>query len=138
MLSYNNKGLEDYLAGVDSKIGARLDYNGITNTKFLLQQLNYNGYAVAWCDAFTFPDGKTKGFIPACGQLYLAFNNKNAINTALSKCGGTAMNGYHYWTSTFGGSTDYGNFFWTILNDGSVSSSLLDNYCYVRPFAAYP
>lgn len=82
---------------------AKTDYRGNENTTAILNQLGNSSStsdapAAYYCRAFTFPNGK-KGYLGAAGEWQAALDNKNAIVSALSKCGGTAMSDY-YWTST--------------------------------------
>ena len=135
---------ERYLSGTtnsgttDSTV-AKTDYNGATNTWLIVGRCQPSTeYAAGACDAYTFPDGKTRGYLPALGELYLAYQNKAAVDAALSKCGGTVLPTQYHWSSTFYGI--YGGFRsgWLLTwNDGNVYNSLLnDNPC-VRAFGAY-
>jgi hypothetical protein len=78
-----------------------VDYDGEVQTTVILSELGNNSSAAPaayYCRAFTFPNGK-KGYLGAAGEWWAAFNNKVAIESALSKCGGSAAK-YYYWTST--------------------------------------
>ena len=112
------------------------DYNGAENTANILKTQSSTEYAAGYCNALIFPDGNTKGFLPSLGQLNLAYQNKSAVATALSKCGGTAMANYYHWSSSFWGVDDIYRFCWTLRwSDGKVDSDSLYNRCHVRPFA---
>lgn len=89
---------------------AKEDYDGVTNTQQLIAQLN--GYtdsggvvgapAAEACAAYTFPNG-AKGYLPSLGEWNVAYNNKEAIISAMSIIGGTQINNKQYesyWTST--------------------------------------
>ena len=130
--------LNEYIAAIPNSMMAANDYDGAGNAKKILLMQPSTSYAAGYCNAFTFPDGKTKGYLPSYGQLYLARQNKAAIDTALSTCGGTAM-GTLYWTSTFLGSV-YGEDSCYSCNWQEHSASNygnLDDYYSVRPFGAY-
>ena len=111
-----SKSYDYYMTAISGETAAKVDYDGAGNTaKMLLAQSNAY-YAAGYCNSFIFPDGKTKGFLPSLGQLWLAYQNKAAVDAALRKCGGTVMgidSDFPYlWTSTYyiGGSS-YGYFF---------------------------
>lgn len=136
---------EDYMIRISGTTKALSDYDGAGNTEKIIRAVpmyNYADYAAGYCNAFTFPDGKTKGFLPSLGQLNLAYQNKAAVDAALAACGGTAMNissNALYWSSTFYG-TDYNNYraCWILYwSDGSIERRLLNSANKVRPFAAY-
>ena len=107
---------ETYLSGITDETVAKTDYNGAYNTQQILTLQPSTEYAAGWCNAYTFPDGKTKGYLPALGELYLAYQNKDAINAALTKCGGAALvYRAYYWSSTFYGLTvDEQIMFWRL------------------------
>ena len=132
-----NDPLENYMTAMPNETAAKADYNGSRNTANILKMQPSTSYAAGYCNAFTFPDGKTKGFLPSLGQLNLAYQNKTAIDTALSKCGGTAMGtAYYYWSSTFWGVNGGYRFCWTLSwSDGTVYRYRLSDGNYVRPFA---
>ena len=133
---------ETYLSGTtnsgtaDSTV-AKKDYNGATNTHLIVTKCQSStGYAAGWCDAYTFPDG-SKGYLPAVGELYLASQNMEAINAALTKCGGTAFGGNYYWSSTFYGMYGFGRYCWNLHRSGDgVDYDSLVGRCYVRAFSA--
>lgn len=128
--------LERYMtAKSDSEI-AKTDYDGAGNTAYILQAQPSSIYAAGWCDAFTFPDRRTKGYLPSLGQWNLAYQNKAKIEAALSKCEGIAMSSC-YRSSTFWGIDSFCYrrcwiFFWC---DGDVINNNLRHCYHVRPFA---
>lgn len=82
---------------------AKTDYDGEAQTTTILNELGNSSStadapAAYYCRAYTFPNGK-KGYLGAAGEWQAVLDNKAAIKSALSKCGGTSMN-YYYWTST--------------------------------------
>ena len=128
--------LENYVTAIKDEDAAMVDYDGACNTAKILQLKPSTGYAAGYCNSFTFPDGKTKGYLPSLGQLYLAYQNKVAINAALAVCGGTVMAESWYWSSTFRGLLVDVRRCWGLdWSDGRISSSGLDYDKYVRPFA---
>ena len=139
---YNNFDTiyDEYMTWHTSSATALSDYDGAGNTAKMLIVDDRYYYAAGYCDTYIFPDGKTKGYLPALGQLYIAHQNKAAVDAALSKCGGTAMNNtepFNYWSSTY--KEDDNDTFWTLtwMREYEYffgSASLVYEY-YVRPFA---
>ena len=82
--------------------------------------------------------GKTKGYLPSFGQLYLACQNKTVIDAALSKCGGTKMRGY-FASSTLWHlySTGDRRCYMLSWDDGLLGAYRLDYHFDVRPFANF-
>ena len=117
---------------------AKADYNGAYNTQQIITLQPSTAYAAGACNAYTFPDGVTKGYLPACGELYLAYQNKAAIDAALTKCGGTALSTvYYHWSSTFHGSyLDYRYCWMLSWYDGDVMCGIVSFSRYVRAFAS--
>ena len=129
---------ETYLSGTTDLGEAKNDYNGAVNTQLIVEKCQpLTKYAAGWCNAYTFPDGVTKGYLPALGELYLAYQNKAAIGAALKKCGGTALvNGYH-WSSTFYGSDGNARRCWRLtLRNGDAEGIGLGSLDCVRAFGA--
>lgn len=134
------KPLENYMTAISSPTAAMVDYDGAGNTAKIMQMQPSTDYAAGYCDAFVFPDGKTRGYLPALGQLNLAYLNKAAVDAALKACGGIAMSiNYNYWSSTFYGIYS-GNrrACWSLSwDDGHHGSVEISGGINVRPFAAY-
>ena len=82
-------------------IKAKKDYAGEANTDKIIAQLGKdNAPAAEYCRNYTFKNGK-KGYLWSFGEAHDAYNNKAAINAAMSKIGGTAIITDNYiWTST--------------------------------------
>lgn len=119
---------------------AKTDYDGEANTTTIINALNgtNDGYvdgapAAEYCRAYTFPNGAT-GYMGAAGEWQAALDNKDAITSALSTCGGTAMSNY-YWTSTQYSSS---NSWYVDWSDEFLSINLKDDNNSVRAFAALP
>ena len=130
--------LDNYMTAISNQTAAKADYNGSGNTANILKVRPSTEYAAGYCNSFVFPDGKTKGFLPSLGQLNLAYQNKAAVDAALSKCGGTAMSTEYYWSSTFWGVGGSRRRCWGLgWSDGDVGILGLNYNGYVRPFAAY-
>lgn len=89
---------------VDTESKAKKDYDGEIQTTAILNQINDTTNAAYYCREFTFPNGK-KGYLGAAGEWWAVLNNKDAIKTALTKCGGIEMRNSAHWTSTQNDST---------------------------------
>lgn len=95
--SVGNVLIEGILAATD-KNEALSDYSGKENTALML---NYDtsraGYS---CANFTFPNGN-KGYLPALGELEIAYQNRDAIDAALVLVGSNAIDRQTgLWSST--------------------------------------
>ena len=132
--------LENYMTAISDTTQAKADYKGAENTANIMKLQSSTSYAAGWCNAFTFPDGKTKGHLPSLGEFWEVYQNKSLVDAALSKCGGTAINtGSYHWCSTFWGiDGDYRRCWVLLWSDGSVGGiGDLSGSTYVRAFAAY-
>ena len=131
--------LENYMTAISDTTQAKADYKGAENTANIMKLQSSTSYAAGWCNAFTFPDGKTKGHLPSLGEFWEVYQNKSLVDAALSKCGGTAINtGSYHWCSTFWGIDSGYRYCWMLYwSDGSVGYNYLDGSGYVRAFAAY-
>lgn len=115
---------------------AKTDYDGEAQTTTILSVLGNSSDtddapAAYYCRAYTFPDGK-KGYLGAAGEWQAALDNKAAVASALSKCGGTALSN-SYWTSTQSSST----YSWYMRWDNEFLSNRYKNTnYYVRAFSA--
>ena len=131
--------LENYMTAISDTAQAKLDMKSAENTANIMKLQSGTGYAAGYCNSFTFPDGKTKGLLPALGWLQTAYDNKAAVDACLAACGATAMDTSNYhWASTFWGVNGSYRRCWMLYwSDGRVTSSNLSNSLRVRPFAAY-
>ena len=131
--------LENYMTAISDTTQAKADYKGAENTANIMKLQSSTSYAAGWCNAFTFPDGKTKGHLPSLGEFWEVYQNKSLVDAALSKCGGTAINtGSYHWCSTFWGIYSSHRRCWLLgWSDGYVSGNDLGGGYYVRAFAAY-
>lgn len=130
--------LENYMTAIENEEQAKLDMKSAENTVNIMKLQSGTGYAAGYCNSFTFPDGKTKGLLPALGWLQTACDNKAAVEACLAACGATAMASNYHWASTFCGEGSSHRNCWTLRwSDGNVSTSGLDYLGWVRPFAEY-
>lgn len=132
--------LENYMTAISDSSQAKLDMKSAENTANIMKLQSGTGYAAGYCNSFTFPDGKTKGLLPALGWLQTAYDNKAAVDACLAACGATAMDTSNYhWASTFFGVYSGGRYCWILYwSDGFVGNgSPLDDSGRVRPFATY-
>jgi hypothetical protein len=82
---------------------ARTDFAGQQNTELMLTVDTSKAAYV--CANYTFPNG-SKGYLPALGEWYIAYQNKSAIDAAMALIGGTAVRSVHYWSSTQGSASN--------------------------------
>ena len=117
-----------------SESGAKADYAGQNNTAAIVSYLGSASSAAAVCQAYTFKNGKS-GYLWSAGEAYAAYQNKSAIDTALSKIGATAMNTSNYhWTSTQYSSSYAWCLFWS---NGGVDFDTKSRNRYVRAVCAF-
>lgn len=115
---------------------AKLDYRGAENTRQIMALQPSTDYGAGRCAAYTFPDGVTKGYLPAAGELHLTYKNREAIDEALEKCGGEALGFGYYLSSTLGEPNSSGRKCWYLrVRSGNALIVGLDNCGPVRPFA---
>lgn len=132
--------LENYMTAISDSSQAKLDMKSAENTANIMKLQSGTGYAAGYCNSFTFPDGKTKGLLPALGWLQTAYDNKAAVDACLAACGATAMDTeYYHRSSTFRDvNGNYGRRCWVLdWWNGSVYGSTLSSSDRVRPFATY-
>lgn len=131
--------LENYMTAISDSSQAKLDMKSAENTANIMKLQSETGYAAGYCNSFTFPDGKTKGLLPALGWWQTACDNKAAVDACLAACGATAMGTSHYWASTFWGVDRFDNRnCWRLSwSEGSVGNYSLNGNRLVRPFATY-
>lgn len=131
--------LENYMTAISDSSQAKLDMKSAENTANIMKLQSGTDYAAGYCNSFTFPDGKTKGLLPALGWLWTAYNNKAAVDACLAACGATPMDTSNdHWASTFGVAGASVRKCWTLAwSNGSVGYSGLTYSGSVRPFATY-
>ena len=127
------------LSNYSSLSKAKADWQGKNNTRLMLEYCKTNGKS---CPAFEYVNSyKTEGtlagdwYLPAAGELNAIYGNKDALNIALGKIGGTKLGTDWYWSSSEGSS----NAAWALtFNFGSVGGSgKANNTLYVRPVLAF-
>lgn len=128
--SSNTSTLVDgILTSTDATV-AKTDFVGQENTNLMLAtDTSGAGYS---CANFTFPNG-ANGYLPALGELYVAYQNKAAIDKAMTLIGGTALGNSYYWSST-----QYSaNYAWPLYWANGGTSYNYKNYTNsVRAFSA--
>lgn len=132
--------LENYMTAIGDSSQAKLDMKSAENTANIMKLQSSTSYAAGYCNSFTFPDGKTKGLLPALGWLQTVYDNKAAVDACLAACGATAMDtSQFHWASTFSG-VNFSNkrTGWVIhLRDYLVYIRDINESHRVRPFAEY-
>ena len=128
--SSNTSTLVDgILTSTDATV-AKTDFAGQENTNLMLAtDTSGAGYS---CANFTFPNG-AKGYLPALGELDIAYQNKAAIDKAMTLIGGTALGNSYYWSSTQYSASNAWTLYW---NDGGTGTSTKYSTYYVRAFSA--
>ena len=125
--------------GLSNITSASADWQGKNNTRVVLEYCKANGKS---CPAFEYVNSyKTEGtiagdwYLPALGELNAIYGNKDVLNIALGKIGGTKLKADWYWSSSE--SSDYGA--WGLYFDyGSVyTNGKYGNDGYVRPVLAF-
>ena len=99
----------DGITTTEDRKEAILDYDGKWQTETILVSKGAGTdiddmTAAYYCYASVFPNGNC-GYLGAAGEWMAVIDNKKAIESALSKCGGNVMD-YNYWTSTQYSSSD--------------------------------
>ena len=128
--SSNTSTLVDgILTSTDATV-AKTDFAGQENTNLMLAtDTSGAGYS---CANFTFPNG-AKGYLPALGELDIAYQNKAAIDKAMTLIGGTALGNSYYWSSTQCSASNAWPLYWGNGHAGYNPKSLAS---YVRAFSA--
>lgn len=141
MHSNGTDPLESYMTGISDGAQAKLDMKSSENTANIMKLQSGTDYAAGYCNSFIFPDGKTKGLLPAFGWLQTAYDNKSAVDACFAACGATAMDTSNYhWASTFMGlDANKSRNCWRLRwSDGRADAyGYLAGNNRVRPFAEY-
>ncbi len=120
---------------------AKTDYNGKDNTDSIIAQLGESEtYAARYCKEYVFPHG-VKGYLPALGELYKAYQNKSEVDACMSLIGGkplydSSISNYRKWSSTQCNNNTAWSLNWY---DGNITNLINKNQKYydVRPFAPF-
>ena len=126
------------LSNYDATSAIIADWQGKNNTRLVLEYCKTNGKS---CPAFEYVNSyKTEGtlagdwYLPALGELNAIYGNRDALNMALGKIGGTELYGW-YWSS----SESSHNVAWTqAFKSGTISDHYGKDYSdFVRPVLAF-
>lgn len=125
---------------ITSPSAAKADWQGKGNTATIISYCQTNSKscpAAEYANSYT-TDGTNAGdwYLPAGGELNAIYGNKDVLNTALDKMGGTALPDNYHWSSS-----EYDNYSaWSQrFSDGFIHfgySKGSYNY-YVRPVLAF-
>ena len=126
------------LSNITSSSAVTADWQGKNNTRVVLDYCKANGKS---CPAFEYVNSyKTEGtiagdwYLPAFGELNAIYGNKDVLNIALGKIGGTKLGTDYYWSSSEYSNHDaWGLYFYN--GNGTYSSKSNGNY--VRPVLAF-
>ena len=121
-----------------SAAAATADWQGKNNTRVVLEYCKTKGKS---CPAFEYVNSyKTEGtqagdwYLPAFGELNAIYGNKNVLNIALGKIGGTKLGTTGgYWSS----SESSINYAWVLYFSSGGESYRKDVNFYVRPVLAF-
>ena len=127
------------LSNITSSWAATADWHGKNNTRVVLEYCKANGKS---CPAFEYVNSyKTEGtiagdwYLPAMGELYAIYSNKDVLNITLGKIGGTKLGTNYYWSSS---EYSFSNAWPLHLYSGNVYDNIKDNiYGNVRPVLAF-
>ena len=126
------------LNNITSELAAIADWQGKNNTKLVLEYCKTKGKS---CPAFEYVNSyKTEGtlagdwYLPAMGELYAIYGNKDVLNITLGKIGGTKLEEGFYWSSSeiLSDLAWFGLRLWCC---GEANKK--DSYYYVRPVLAF-
>lgn len=133
----NISGLTNY----NSSSQAVTDFNGENNTAVIraaASSENSSNNAAHYCynqTVFISGRGTVHGYLPALGELQAAYNNKSAVDSAMSLIGGIAMpTGYYLWSSTECNS----NGAWTLDWNNSAMYDNRKDYTYRYAVPVFP
>ena len=126
------------LSNITSSSAVTADWQGKNNTRVVLEYCKANGKS---CPAFEYVNSyKTEGtiagdwYLPAMGELNAIYGNKDVLNIALGKIGGTKLGANYYWSSS-----EHSNYYAWLLyfGNGSVNDYYKGYNGYVRPVLAF-
>ena len=127
------------LSIIGSSSAVTADWLGKNNTRLVLEYCKTNGKS---CPAFEYVNSyKTEGtiagdwYLPAFGELNAIYGNKDVLNIALGKIGGTKLEtGEDYWSS----SVRSNDLAWKLsFGDGDVRTYVKFYGYHVRPVLAF-
>ena len=127
------------LTNYDSYIQAETDFNGESNTSIIREAISNedaSNNAAHYCYSQTVSiNGRVTihGYLPALGELRIAYNNKSTIDSTLNLIGGTAIPTDDWlWSSTERYSESAWRLNWS--NGSPFGSDKFVNYQYAVPF----
>ena len=135
LLDWGGAGTD--IPGIPSFTSVNEDYNGKANTAVLISYASGAGFPAAKY-AYEYKTEGTKAgdwYLPAISELYELYQNKEAVNNALTTLGYPIIpENQPYWSSS-----EYSAYnAWRLyFNDGGVYSGDKSNYFYVRPVLAF-
>lgn len=109
---------------------AKADFSGKANTAEIVKIDESEGAYI--CANYIFPNGAI-GYMPAAGEMNVAFEHKAMIDSALNIIGATAMTDKEYWTST---QYSNGNAWSISWKSGTFRGLGKTSTLYVRPFTS--
>lgn len=118
---------------------AEIDYNGKQNTNAIVSEIGMSEtYAARYCKEYVFPHG-VKGYLPALGELYEAYQNKSEVDACMSLIGGkplydSSITNYGEWSSTQYDSSEAWLLDWA---NGNITNFRKSFSNCARPFAAF-
>lgn len=132
-----NKDLSATAVTTSTQATAQADYRGEQNTTNIINACaGYNDGYVTGAAAAVACRAKFGGlgYMGALGEWQEAYNNKSAVNSMMTKIGGTAITNSYYWTSTHYNAS---NLSWVLSwRNGLVDSGYRYGGGYVRAFLA--
>ncbi len=114
---------ETILTKIIDESVAKSDYNGKSNTQKALSINSSTEYAAGYCNAYTFPDGVTKGHWHSLGECYQMYLNKTEfINCWLIFFPSSSIGSTWLFSSTYKGSGSTTYTFWDLsTSNGTIS-----------------
>ena len=127
------------VSNITSSSAVTADWQGKNNTRVVLEYCKTNGKS---CPAFEYVNSyKTEGtiagdwYLPAMGELDAIYGNKDVLNIALGKIGGTKLGTDGYWSSSeYPG---YGAWYLRFSDGGAGHYNKNYDSLYVRPVMQY-
>ena len=126
------------LSNITSSSAVTADWQGKNNTRVVLEYCKANGKS---CPAFEYVNSyKTEGtiagdwYLPAMGELNAIYGNKDVLNIALGKIGGTKLGTGGYWSSS---EYSTGHAWQLGFSNGFVDYGGMVYDGYVRPVLAF-
>ena len=113
------------LTTITSSSAASQDFNGEANTSVMMQSYGSNNtYAAGYCYNTIFKNGK-HGYLPAAGELNLAYQYKKQVDACMTACGGNSLSvaNYHNTSSYRGPKSSYINIWGFLWSSGTLAEN---------------